>query len=172
MSWPWNGWPRSPGRPADARRSRSHGARRSFASWPVASGDADDRRVEGDHGPAGVHRRRGAGGRRPLAQFRGPNIPAAHPARDPLENFYLAGGGERRRGFRGQAADRHRDASHSPSPAPSAEPNEHRADSGDGEERSRRCGSSRAAGSIGPTRPMPRTTRCSTRSRACWSIAA
>ena len=56
---------------------RSHGARRPSAAGPSAPDHADDRRVEGDHGPAGVQRGRRAGSGRPLAQLRG----AEHPAR-------------------------------------------------------------------------------------------
>ena len=39
------------------------------SGWPAAPDDADDRGAEGDHGPAGVYRGRGARGGRPLAQF-------------------------------------------------------------------------------------------------------
>ena len=48
------------------------------------------RRVEGDHGPAGIHRGRRAGGGGPLAQFRGAEHPAGASGPRPLENFYLA----------------------------------------------------------------------------------
>ena len=89
--------------------------------------------------------------------FEALNIPAAHPARDPLENFISS------------TAER---SSHCGGPLLAAQPDEHGADPRDGERDSRRCGSSRWAASIGPTRPTPRTTRCSTRSKGCWSIAA
>ena len=79
--------------------------------------------------------------------FEALNIPASHPARDPLENFYLA------------------TAALAPRPVTVAQPDQHGANSGDGEDKSRRCGLFRWAACIGRTTPMRRTIRCSIRSK-------
>ena len=86
--------------------------------------------------------------------FEALNIPESHPARDPLENFYLSTASA----VAGQ-------------PLLLAQPDEHGADSRHGEHAAAGARSSRWVASIAPTRPTPRTTPCSTRSKACWSIA-
>ncbi len=50
---------------------RSHAARAAAAAGPFASAHADDRRAEGHHGPARLHRGRRARDRRRVAQLRG-----------------------------------------------------------------------------------------------------
>ena len=76
-------------------RGRSHGARRPPAAGPAAPHHANDRGVEGDHGPAGVQRGRRAGGGRPLAQFRGPEHPARASRPRPAGELLSPGRGQR-----------------------------------------------------------------------------
>ena len=56
------------------------------------------RRVEGDHGPAGLQRGRRAGGGRPLAQLRGPEHPARASRPRPAGEFLSRAGGSGRQG--------------------------------------------------------------------------
>ena len=80
-----------------ASRVRSHAARHAAAARPPASDHADDRRAQGHHGPARLHAwPTGPEIEDEWHNFEALNIPAAHPARDPLENFYLADGRRRR----------------------------------------------------------------------------
>ncbi len=74
---------------------RSHGARRSSAPGPPAPDHADDRGIEGHHGPAGVHRGRRAGSGRPLAQFRGLEHPPGASGPRSAGEFLFGGCGEK-----------------------------------------------------------------------------
>ena len=94
--------------------------------------------------------------------FEALNIPPDHPARDPLENFYLWKSACRDQ--TGSRSKRSRAMLRSPLLLRSQTSTVQIRVM---EQRRRRCGSFPAAASIGPTRPTPRTTRCSIRSRAC-----
>ena len=122
---------------------------------PSAPADADDRRAQGHHGPARLHawptgpRSKTSGTTSRRSTFR----PRIRPAIRSRISIWP----------RPRASATRRAAA-------AAQPDQHRANPRDGKARRRRCGSSRWAASIGPTRPTPRTIRCSTRSKACWSI--
>ena len=84
------------------------------------------------------------------------NIPVNHPARDPFDNFYLAAQPQAAGSAADGAAPLAAAVRHGFPPCDAAQPDQHGADSRDGDSR-RRCGSSRSAGFIGPTRPTPPT---------------
>ncbi len=65
-------------------------ARSPLSLGSPSSTQPDHGGVEGHHGPPGVRGGGGSGDRRRAAQFRSAQHPQRHPARDPLENFYLS----------------------------------------------------------------------------------